>query len=118
MDVHTATVIANDRLRHEGHRLAVRVSHVVNRVFQQLHFVGLLHQRIGIHANFALTCRRNFVMVHFHAHAELFERHAHGGTNILEGIDGWDGEIAAFDTRSVRLITVLVALTRAPRGFD
>ena len=41
MDVHPATVIANQRLRHEGRRFAERMRHVVYAVLQDEQFTAL-----------------------------------------------------------------------------
>jgi hypothetical protein len=49
----------------KGCCLAVRMRNIVNAVFQDLNFVSLLDQRIAADADFALTCCRHFVVMHF-----------------------------------------------------
>ena len=75
--VHARAVVADERLRHEGRRLAVAVRHVVDGVLEDLHFVGLLHEAAGTHADFALAAGGHFVVMHFDLEAHLFERVAH-----------------------------------------
>src|SRR3546814_5193707 len=61
--VHARTVVAVQRLRHEGRGAAVGVSNVVYAVLQGLDFVSLLDQRVEFHADFVLAGSRHFVVV-------------------------------------------------------
>src|SRR4051812_5554253 len=111
MDVHTATVVTYDRLRHERHGLSVSVCDVVDGVLEVLNFVSLFDQRIRIHTDLALTSSRDFVVVHFHFHAQLFERQAHGRTKVLKRIDRWNWEVTALHARTMSFVTVLVVFS-------
>ena len=84
MAVHTRTVVADDRLRHERCRLAVLCRRIVDNVFEPLHPVRALNERSETGADFVLTGRCNFVMVHFDDNADLLERGRDRRTDVLE----------------------------------
>ena len=90
--VHAAAVVADERLRHEGGRLAVAVRDVQHGVFEDLHLVGLVDQAAGADTDFALAAGGDFVVVHFDHEAHLLERQAHRRTDVLERIDGGTGK--------------------------
>ena len=71
MDVHAAAVVADDGFRHEGQRLAIAMSDVLQRVFQNLHFVGFLGQRICSDVDLALARRGHLMMMHLEFEAHL-----------------------------------------------
>ena len=57
--------------------------HVVDDVFQDLHFIGLAHQGIELGAYFALSRRCDFVVMHLCRYAQLLDREAHRPPNIM-----------------------------------
>src|SRR3546814_7275577 len=63
--VHARTVVTDDRLRHEGRRLAELMGDVLHDVLQLQDFVSLLGQRTELDADLALAGSRDFMMVHF-----------------------------------------------------
>ena len=71
MHVHPRTIVAPDRFGHEGRRLAMRASDVLDDVFVQEHVVSHRHQCVKAQINFALTGGGNFVMMHFNRDARL-----------------------------------------------
>ncbi len=117
MHVHAAAVVADERLRHEGRRLAVAGGHVQHRVLQDLHFVGLLRQAAGAHADFALAASRDFVVMHFDLQAHLFERQTHRRADVLERIDRRHREVATLEARAVTHVADVVLLARIPRAL-
>src|SRR5690606_25508521 len=96
VNVHAGTVVTDDGLGHEGSGFAVRVGNVVYAVLEDLYFVSFLHQGIGANTDFALAGGRNFVVVYFNVQAHLFHCGAHGGTQVVQGINRGNGEVAAF----------------------
>ncbi|MNH95992.1 hypothetical protein D3C73_486480 [compost metagenome] len=71
MDVHARAVIAVNRLRHEGGRLAVGIGDLMHDVLVNLHLVGVAHQRVELDAKLVLGGSHLMVM--------LFDDHAHFG---------------------------------------
>ncbi|MCY1353484.1 hypothetical protein D9M69_398260 [compost metagenome] len=102
--VHARAVVAVQRLRHEGHGLAVGVGDVVDAVLQGLDFVGLLHQGVELHADFVLAGSRHFVVVNFDDQAHFFHGVAHGGTDFVVVVDRRYREVAALHARTVALV--------------
>jgi hypothetical protein len=121
MDVHSRAVIAHDWLGHKGRSLAVGMSHVPDRVLQNLHPVGTLHQAVEPGADFILSHRTHFVMVHFALNALLLHREHHGVPNILQRVGRRHWEISAFHRGTVTHVAALILLPGGPRrflGFD
>ncbi len=117
MHVHAAAVVADDRLGHESDGLAVLVRYVADDVLHRHQFVGLLHQRIELHADLALAGIRHFVVMHFHALAERFQHFAHISAQIAQRVDRADREVAALYARAMTAIAFVVLEARTPRGF-
>jgi len=115
--VHARTVVADDRLGHEGGRLAIAVRDVVDHVLHRLQPVGTLHQRRELRADFVLPGPRHLVVMHFHRNAHLLEDQAHLGAHVLERIDRRHREITALHWRAVREVAALDLLARRPRGL-
>ncbi len=84
MHVHTATVVANQRFRHECSGLAVAVGNILDDVLEVQNFVGLLHQRVERHANFALAGSSHFVVVYFDFLTHFFQSQTHCRTHIMQ----------------------------------
>ncbi|MNX95858.1 hypothetical protein D3C86_1281530 [compost metagenome] len=115
--MHARTVVAHHRLRHERRRLAVGVRHVLDHVLLELGPVGALYQRAETRADFVLALASHFVVVDFNGNAERFEDQAHFRTDVLEGVDRGNREVAALLARTVTAVAVLEFLARRPRGF-
>ena len=103
VDVHAGAVVADDGLGHEGRGFARRVGDVVDDVFELLDFVGLAHQGVVAHADFALA-GSDFVVLHFHALADAGQQFAHFCPQVVQGIHRGDREVAAFDVRAVAAV--------------
>ncbi len=114
MDVHTRTVVAVQRLRHEGSGLAVGVGDVVHAVLQGLHFVGLGDQGVEQHADLVLAGSRHFVVVNFDLQAHLFQCVAHGGTDFVVVVDRRYREVAALDARTVTFVAAFEITVGVP----
>ena len=68
--MHARAVVAEDRLRHEGGRLAIGMRHIVDHIFIDLHLVGHGDQRVEFHAELVLG-GGHFVMVLLDGDAHL-----------------------------------------------
>src|SRR5471032_631827 len=115
VNVHTRTVIAVQRLRHEGSGTAVGISHVVYAVLQGLNFVSLGNQGVELHADFVLAGSRHFVVVNFDDQAHFFHGVAHGGTDFVVVVERRNREVAAFDTWAVAFVAAFHVLVGHPR---
>jgi hypothetical protein len=89
----------------------------VHAVFQDLHPVRALDQAVELGADLALAGRRDFVVMHFDFDTHLFHSQAHGGSNVLQGVDGRHWEITALDRRTVAHIAAFEVFARRPRRF-
>ncbi len=112
--VHAVTVVVDQRLRHEGGGLAVRMRDVVHDVLQDLHFVGLAHERVELGADLALTGRRHFVVMHFGRYAQLFDRETHRRANVVQRIHRRHREVTALDGRPVTGVALFDAAVGVP----
>ena len=101
MRVHAAAVVAEQRLGHERHGLAVLVSHVADDVLVQHHVVGRLHQRVESLIDFALAAGGHFVVMALDVEAALDHGLHHFAAQILIVIGGRNGEIAFLVSRTV-----------------
>ena len=81
--VHTRAVVADQWLGHKGGRLAVSMGYVVHAVLEDLHLIGLAHQRIELDADLTLTGGAHFVVVYFDRQSHLLHRRAHGGADVM-----------------------------------
>ena len=77
MHVHTATVVANQWLRHERSSFAVGMGYILNHIFKVQDFVSFLDEGVKSYANLALTSSRNLVMVHFNSLTHFLESETH-----------------------------------------
>ena len=117
VDVHAGSVVSHERLGHEGRCLAIGMGHIPDGVFHDLVVVGPLHQRLEHGADLALAGSRHLVMVDLHRNAHLLHGKAHGGTNVVEGIDRGYREITALDGGTVTHVAVGVDALGVPLGF-
>ena len=115
--MHTRTVVAYQRFRHEGSGFAVSVRHVVDHVLHFLNFVSFLHQRVEFNADFVLTRVGNFVVVNFHGLANRFQGVTHRATDIVEAIDRRNREVAAFHARTVTQVAAFYFIVSCPSAF-
>ena len=121
MYVHTRTVVAIQRLRHEGRGLAIGVGDVVYAVLQGLNFISLGNQGVELHADLVLTGSRHFVVVNLNDQAHFFHGVAHSGTDFVVVIARRNREVAALDGRAVALVAafdILVGHPGALLGVD
>src|SRR5918994_7233911 len=72
--VHSRTVIAKQRLRHECRRLPKLVRSIANYVFKYLKIIGRSQHGRKAEVDFTLTGNCDFVMMTFDSHATLTER--------------------------------------------
>ncbi len=117
MHVHAVAIVTDDRFRHEGQSLTLGMRHVLQSVFEDLHLVGFLGQRIRGDVDFPLACRCHFVMMDLKFQSQLFAGHSHRAANILLRIDRRHGEVAALNARPMTLVARFVALTGIPSPF-
>ena len=92
MRVHARAVVAEDRLGHERHRLAVPVGHVPDDVLVGHHLVGHARQRVEAQVDLALAARGDLVVVEFARDAEPLQRQHHLGAQVVEGVGGAVGK--------------------------
>jgi hypothetical protein len=89
----------------------------VDYVLQNLDFVGLAHQRIELGAYFALSGRRNLVVVHFGRYAHVLECQTHRRADVVQRVDGRYRKVAALDGWPVTGVAFLEAAVSVPRAF-
>ncbi len=114
MHVHAAAVVADDGFRHERQRLAVPVSHVLQRVFEDLHLIGFLGEGVRGDIDLALSRGGDLVMMDLELQAHFLAGQRHGGTDILLRVRRGHREIAAFHAGSVAFVAVVVLLAGVP----
>ena len=107
MHMHAGTVVADDRLRHERRRFAVRVRGVVHAILEDLQPVRALHERSELGPDLVLASSRDFVMVHLHFDAHLFHGEAHRRADILQRVDRRNRKITPLDRRAVTHVAAL-----------
>src|SRR5690606_5239827 len=117
VNVHTRTVIAVQRLRHEGRGAAVCVSNVVYAVFQGLNFVSFLDQGVELHTDFVLASSRHFVVVNFDDQTHFFHGITHGGTDFVVMVERRNREVTAFHAWTVAFVAAFDVLVRHPRAL-
>ncbi|RMR51720.1 hypothetical protein ALP84_05248 [Pseudomonas cichorii] len=117
VNVHTRTVIAVQRLGHEGSGATVSVGNVVHDILEGLNFVSLGNQGVELHADFVLAGSCHFVVVNFDDLTHFFQCVAHGSTDFVVVVDRWNREVAAFDTWTVAFVAAFHVLVRHPRAL-
>src|SRR5471032_3097734 len=115
VNVHTRTVVAVQRLRHEGRGAAVCISNVVYAVLKGLNFVSLGNQGVELHADFVLAGSRHFVVVNFDGQAHLFHGVAHGGTDFVVVVEWRNREVTTLDAWTVAAVAACHVLVGHPR---
>ena len=117
VNVHAGAVIANHRLGHEGRRLTVGVSDVMDAVLENLHLVRLAYQGVGANADLALAGRAHFVVMDFHVEIHRFHGGTHGTTQVVQRIHRRYREIAAFHAGAVADVVAVKVLAGYPGCF-
>ena len=115
--MHARTIIAIDRLRHEGRGLAVAMGDIMHAVFVDLHEVSLLHQRAELRAKFMLGLRHFMVML-FDRQAHLTHGGEHLGAQILFAIHRRHREITTLHNRAMAHIAFRIVLHIRTGAFD
>ena len=117
MGVHARTVVLEDRLRHEGERLAGLPCNVLQDVLEGHELISHLQEGVELDADFALTTGGNLVVVKFGFDANAMKREGHVATKILVVIHRRNGEVALLGTRLVRKVRTFVG-AGVPFTFD
>ena len=115
--MHARTIVAEDRLRHEGRGLAIGVRHIVDHIFVDLHLVGHGDQRRELHAELVLGGGHLMVML-LDGDAHLSHHREHLGAHVLCRILRIHREIAAFCAHAVAEIAGLIFPVGITRQFD
>ena len=118
MAVHPGAVVAEDRLRHEGDRLAVRPGHVLDHVLVGHDLIGHPRQALEAEVDLALAAGRDLVVMELARDAEPLERQHHRGADVVQRIVRRRREVALLRARRVaeaRLAGVPEALARVDR---
>ena len=105
--MHSAAIILEDRLGHEGDRLAVLVCNVLHDVLVKQHVIGRFYERIVFQINFSLATGGNFVVMAFHIKTAANHGHDHFAAQVLIVVHGRDWKIAFFVARTISEIVVL-----------
>ena len=114
--MHSRTIVAEHRLRHEGRRLAVALRHLVDAIFVDLKVIGHRRQRPVLQTELMLR-RTHLVVVLFHLGAHLRHGGEHFATHVLRRILRRHREIAALGAHPVTEIASLVGCVRIRRKF-
>ncbi len=115
--MHARAVVAINRLRHEGCRLAIGNSDVVDAVFVDLHEVGRADQRVELRAKLMLGLR-DFVVMLFDRQAHLAHRRQHFSAEIVLAVDRSAGEVTTLHTRTVTQVALGIFLQGSAGAFD
>ncbi len=94
--MHSAAVVAEERLGHEGHGFSVLIGHVADDVLVQHHVVGRFHQRVEPLVDFALAAGCDFVVMALDVEAALDHGLHHLGPQVLIMIGRRRGEVTFF----------------------
>src|SRR6187397_2618653 len=107
MHMHPRAVIADNRLGHESSGFSIGVRDVMHYVFEYLRPVGPFYQAAVFRPDFALSSGSDLVMMHFNFDTQLFQRKAHRGADIVQGVNRRDGKITAFYAWTMTSIAAL-----------
>jgi len=114
--VHARAVVAENRLRHEGGRLAICMCDLVNNILVDLHVVGAAGQLFELHAEFVL-CSGHFVVVLLGRNTHFVHHGQHLGADVLCAIDRRNREVTALGARTVAQVAGFVFGTHVGRQF-
>ena len=94
MRVHAGAVVAEDRLRHEGHGLSGPPGDISHDVFIEAELVGHPHQFLKPHVDLALPGRRHLVVLRLDVDPTLDHRLHHLVAEIHQLVGWRTGEVA------------------------
>ena len=92
--VHSRSVVAEDGLGHECHRMPPIGSHILRHILIDLHMVGHSQHLAEANIYFSLAGSADFVVLYLHMYAAFLEVMHHLGAQVLEGVHRREGEIA------------------------
>ena len=101
VSVHARAVVLEERLGHEGGRLAPLLGGVLGAVLVPAHLVGHLRQRVEAHVDLGLPARGHLVMVHLDPDPDRLQGQHHVGADVLELVHGRHREVALLVARLV-----------------
>ena len=113
MRVHARSVVAENRLRHEGHGLVVFQGHVFHDVLVQHHLVGHRHELV----DFGLAGGGHFVMLRFDAQTAVDHRLHHLIADVHQRVGRRNGKIAFLVAELVAQVRKFLAAA-VPLAFD
>ena len=114
--MHARTVVAIDRLRHEGGGLAVDVGDLMDAIFVDLHLVGHQRQGVELHAEFVLG-GSDFVVMLLDLDAHLGHGAEHFRAHVLHRILRRNREVAGLGADAVTEVAALIFGVRVDRQF-
>ena len=117
VNVHTGTVITNNRFWHKGSSFAVSCGNVVNNVFQHLNFVSFLNQGVEFNADFVLVSRCHFVVVYFNVQTNRHHGVTHSSTDVVRAVHWRNREVTTFNTWTVTQVTTFHHSFSVPGTF-
>ena len=101
VDVHPRAVVAEQRLRHEGDRVPMPMTHVLHEVLVHHELVGHAGERGEPHVDLRLACRPHLVVVDFHLDARRNHRQHDLGAQVLQPVGRRHREVALLVARPV-----------------
>ncbi len=115
-NVHARAVVAEDRLRHEGCRLAIGIGDLVHDILVDLHLVGAGDERIELHTQLVL-CSSHFVVMLFDDDTHFGEKPSTFRNACPAGCRSAEREVTALDARTVTEVAGLVVGVVVGRQF-
>ncbi len=97
VNVHTASVVAEKRLRHECCDFAILASNVVDDIFVFHKVIGCFRKCVKTEVDFSLSSCCNFMVMTLNAKAGFLHQTNHFAADILLGINWSYRNIAAFN---------------------
>ncbi|MNM91811.1 hypothetical protein D3C81_1041200 [compost metagenome] len=117
VNVHPATVVAKQWLRHKGCRFSILKSCVMNDVFVHHQVISSFKQSIETEVNFCLACCCHFMVVTFNANAYFFKQAAHFTTHVLLFISWSYWNVATFYRDFISKVAAFFRTTCVPNCF-
>ncbi len=116
--MHARAVVTEDRLGHEGRRLAVAPRGVLDDVLELHHVVGGLEQLVEAVVDLRLAGGADLVVGALDVQARLLELDHHLVAQLAEVVGGGDGEVAALVLHLVAAVVVLERVAGVPGAGD
>ena len=117
MRVHTRTVVLEDRLRHEGERLAGLPCNVLQDVLEGHELISHLQKGVELDADFALTTGGNLVVMKFGLDANAVKGEGHVAAEVLVMVHRRNGEVTLLGAWLVGEVRTFVG-AGVPFTFD